>query len=227
MSLSPQRKEEWIAPTLTASLLRFSIWWKRSSDRCDNKEPSCLCLDEGLLSSLLLPPLRSISSNPLWSHLLSLSSALHPTPLPPPSPSHSISRRLMLLAGVTLPFFVRASTIQSGDRIKNQRVSLSERHPGWCTLMSPWKFEIHMLSHFILVLSLSLAPSLPRSLILLSFCFLPFFTSSQSNATIMYYSVRRRESNGKSVKCIEYGFAKALSCLLFLMFLLCEGGGKI
>lgn len=161
MSLSPQRKEEWIAPTLTASLLRFSIWWKRNSDRCDNKEPSCLCLDEGLLSSLLLPPLLSISSNPLWSHLLSLSSALHPTPLPPPSPSHYISRRLMLLAGVTLPFFVRASTIQSGDRIKNQRVSLSERHPGWSTLMSPWKFEIHMLSHFILVLPLSLAPSLP------------------------------------------------------------------
>lgn len=150
MSLSPQRKKEWIAPTLTVSLLHFFIWWKRNYDRCDNKGSSRPCLVEALLSSLLPPPLLSISSNPLWSHLLSLSSALLPTPLSPSS-SRSISRRLMPLAGVTSPFFVRASTIQSGDGIKNQKVSLSERHPGWCTLMSPWKFEIHMLSHFILV----------------------------------------------------------------------------
>lgn len=160
MSLSPQRKKEWIAPTLTVSLLHFFIWWKRNYDRCDNKGSSRPCLDEALLSSLLPPPLLSISSNPLWSHLLSLSSALHPTPL-----SRSISRCLMPLAGVTSPFFVRASTIQSGDGIKNQKVSLSERHPGWCTLMSPWKFEIHMLSHFILV---ALAPRTLTFLLLFS-----------------------------------------------------------
>lgn len=164
MSLSPQRKKEWNAPTLTVSLLHFFIWWKRNYDRCDNKGLSRPCLDEALLSSLLpLPPL-SISSNPLWSHLLSLSSVLRPTPLSP-SPSCSISCRLMPLAGVAPPFFVRASTIQSGDGIKNQKMSLSERHPGWCTLMSPWKFEIHMLSHFILV---SLAPHSLTFLLLFS-----------------------------------------------------------
>lgn len=101
-----------------------------------------------------------LSFLPYYLSLLTLSDLpyslfpLHYSPLPTPlspSSSRSISHCLMPLAGVTPPFFVRASTIQSGDGIKNQKVSLSERHPGWCTLMSPWKFEIHMLSHFILV----------------------------------------------------------------------------
>lgn len=101
-----------------------------------------------LLSFLLLYYLSLLTLSDLTYS--PFSSALQPTPLSP-LPSCSISRRLMPLAGVAPLFFVRASTIQSGDGIKNQKVSLSERHPGWCTLMSPWKFEIHMLSHFILV----------------------------------------------------------------------------
>lgn len=97
MSLSPQRKKEWIAPTLTVSLLHFFIWWKRNYDRCDNKGSSRPCLDEALLSSLLPPPLLSISSNPLWSHLLSLSSALHPAPSPRHPPALSLAAWCHLL----------------------------------------------------------------------------------------------------------------------------------
>lgn len=130
---------------------------------------------------------------------------LHPTPLSPPHtlslPSCSISRCLMPLTGVAPPFFVRASAIQSGDGIKNQKVSLSRRHPGWCTLMSPWKFEIHMLSHFILF-PLSLPDSHTISPSVFSFSS-PSSSSSPSSA-IMYYSVRKREmkGTGKNVKCI-------------------------
>lgn len=209
MSLSPQRKKEWIAPTLTVSLLHFFIWWKRNYDRCDNKGLSRPCLDEALLSSLLPLPLLSISSNPLWSYLLSLSSALHPTPLSP-SPSCSISCRLMPLAGVAPPFFVRASTIQSGDGIKNQKMSLLERHPGWCTLMSPWKFEIHMLSHFILVPPRSPFPHFSPSVFSLTFL-------SPSNV-IMYYSARKREMNRMNVQWIQQGVCKPFLVFYFLCF---------
>lgn len=153
--------------SLFLSLLSISVWWKRSYDRFDNKGPSRLCLDETLLSSLLPPPPLSVSSNHLWSHLLFF---LHPAtrfPFTLSLPSCSISCRLLPLTVVAPPFFVRASAIQSGDGIKNQKVSLSKRHPVWHTLMSPQKFEIHMLSHFILF-----TPSLSLSF---SFCVLLFF----------------------------------------------------
>lgn len=106
-----------------------------------------------LLSFLLLLYLSLLTPSDLTYSPLPLR---HPPPQSPffsftiSLPSRSISRRLMPLTGVAPPFFVRASAIQSGDGIKNQKVSLSERHPGRRTLMSPPKFEIHMLSHFIL-----------------------------------------------------------------------------
>lgn len=168
VSLSPQRKKEWITLTLTVSFpfspLHLSVWWKKSYDHFDNKGPRCLCLDEALLSSLLPSPSLSISSKPVWSHLLSPSSVptapIPPLIHPPPPFSCSISCCLMPLSSFAPPFFVRASAIQSGYGIKNQKVSLSKRHPGWCTLMSPLKFEIHMLSHLILF---PLSPSLTHS----------------------------------------------------------------
>lgn len=105
-----------------------------------------------LLSFLLLYYLSVLTLSDLTYSLFPLCCA--PLLVPPPLTLYlhpgSISHRLMPLAGVAPPFFVRVSTIQSGDGIKNQKASLSKRHPGWCILMSPWKFEIHMLSHFIL-----------------------------------------------------------------------------
>lgn len=212
--------------SLFLSLLSISVWWKRSYDRFNNKGPSCLCLDETLLSSLLPPPPLSMSSNHLWSHLLSLSF----TPPPPPFlltlslPSCSISCCLLPLTGVAPSFFVRPSAIQSGDGIKNQKVSLSKRHPGWHTLMSPQKFEIHMLSHFILFppsFTLSLSPS--------AFSFSSSSSSLSPSSAIMYYSVKKKETRRKenNVKRIVQVFLKAISFLLFFMFLLCEEGGKI
>lgn len=88
-----------------------------------------------------------------------------------PSPaSCSISGCLTPLSVVAPPFFVRALAIQSGDGIKNQKVSLSKRHPGWRTLMSPREFEIHMLSHFILYPP---SPALSHSF---SLCFFILFS---------------------------------------------------
>lgn len=144
-----------------------------------------------LLSFLFLYYLSLLTLSDLPYSLFPLRYAPLPTPLSP-SPSYSISCRLMPLAGVAPPFFVRASTIQSGDGIKNQKMSLSERHPGWCTLMSPWKFEIHMLSHFILVPPRSPFPHFSPSVSSLT---LP----SPSNV-IMYYSARKREMNRMNVQ---------------------------
>lgn len=158
MSLSPQRKKEWIALALTVSLLHFSI--SPSDERgamiasTTKGRAACVWMRLSFLLSFLLlcylslltPSDLTYSLFPLcYTPLLTLSPSL-PLSLLPCSISHS----LMPLTGAAPPFFVRASTIQSGDGIKNQKVSLSKRHPGWCTLMSPWKFEIHMLSHFIL-----------------------------------------------------------------------------
>lgn len=174
-----------------------------------------------LLSFLLLDYLSLLTPSDLTYSPF----PLHPTPLFPPPPllktlppSCSISRCLMPLTGVAAPFFVRASAIQSGDGIKNQKVSLSKRHNGWCTLMSPWKFEIHMLSHFILF---PLSPSFSHAISPSVFSFSsPSSCSSSPSSAIMYYSVGKRETKGtgKNVKCIEHGFLRALSCLLFFMF---------
>lgn len=99
-------------------LIKEELWF-------DNKGPSCLCLDEALLSSLLPPPSLSIPSKP---PLISLTLSLPPLPL---------SHCLMPLYCASSPFLVRASAIQSGYGIKNQKVSLSRRHPDgalWCLL---------------------------------------------------------------------------------------------
>lgn len=178
-----------------------------------------------LLSFLLLLYLSLLTPSDLTYSLFPLRRlpSYSPSfPLTLSLPSCSISRCLMPLTGIAPPFFVRASAIQSGNGIKNQKVSLSKRHPGWRTLMSPRKFEIHMLSHFILFplpLSLTLSPS----------AFSLFFASSSSSpsSAIMYYSVRKRERTEKNIKRIVQVFLKALSCLLFFMFSLCEEHGKI
>lgn len=163
--------------SLSLSLLLSPLSISLSDERgamiaSTTKGPDRLCLDEApfLLSFLLLFYLSLLTPSDLTYS--PFPPCRPPLPLCPPSPSlssRSISRSLMPLTGVAPPFFVRASAIQSGDGIKNQKVSLSERHPGWRTLMSPRKFEIHMLSHFILtpLPSFSLSPflRLPPSLL--------------------------------------------------------------
>lgn len=170
-------------------------------------------MDEALLSSLLPPPPPSPPSIPLFQPPSDLTySPFSSPPLFSPSLALSPAAWRHSPASPTRPpppFFVRASAIQSGDGIKNQKVSLSKRHPGWRTLMSPWKFEIHMLSHFILspphplsplshFLSLSLS-SLTFSLTLFLLLFSP---SSPPSSAIMYYSVRKRgKRRGRGEEC--------------------------
>lgn len=210
MSLSPQRKKEWIAPTLTVSLLHFFIWWKRNYDRCDNKGSSRPCLDEALLSSLLPPPLLSLSSNPLWSHLLSLSSALHPTPSPRHPPALSLAAWCHLLV-LLLRSSLGPLRYNQGTELKI-RVSLSERHPGWCTLMSPWKFEIHMLSHFILV------PLTPHSLtFLLLFSPLLCLLHQMSSCTIL---LEREKWIGWMLNVFRKGCESPFLSFIFYVFTL-------
>lgn len=155
-----------------------------------------------LLSFLLLLYLFLLTPSDLTYSLLPLCPPPNPSPLLISSlPACSISCCLMLLSGVAPPFFVRASAIQSGDGIKNQKVSLSKRHPGWRTLMSPQKFEIHMLSHLILFppYYFSLSHSLSFTLSLSAFSFSSSSSSSCSSplsSAIMYYSAER-EKRGK------------------------------
>lgn len=169
------------SPLLSLSLFLSLLSISPSDERgtmitSTTKTPAaCVWMRLFLLSLLLLLYLFLLTPSDLTYSLLPL--------FPPISPhSCSISCCLMPLSSLAPPFFVRASAIQSGYGIKNQKVSLSKRHPGWCTLMSPLKFEIHMLSHLILV-PLSHSHSL---LAFFFFIFLPFFLSS----AIMYYSVR-------------------------------------
>lgn len=157
-----------VSVSLFLSLLSISLSDERGAMIVSTTKGPAACVWmrlSFLLSFLLLLYLFLLTPSDLTYSLLPL---CHPPPLNPPPrlltrshPACSISCCLMLLSGVAPPFFVRASAIQSGDGIKNQKVSLSKRHPGWCTLMSPQKFEIHMLSHLILFpLTLSLSHSL-------------------------------------------------------------------
>ena len=142
---------------------------------------------------LLLLYLSLLTPSDLTYSLFPLCCPPYPSSPPPTLSLHScsISRCLMPVTGVAAPFFVRASAIQSGDGIKNQKVSLSKRHPGWRTLMSPRKFEIHMLSHFILF-----PPSLPLSRSF-SFCFLLFFVFLRQAPSCTIQLEREKRGEGR------------------------------
>jgi len=167
-----------------------------------------------LLSFLLLPYLSLLTPSDLsYSHF-----PLHPLPSPLPPLLLYLSPPDVHSLALLLRFFVRASAIQSGDGIKNQKVSLSRRHPGWRTLMSPRKFEIHMLSHFILPptpSSLSLTHTHTHTLSPSAFSFSSSSSSSPPSSAVMSYSVRKTENAGERKKQV---FLKALSCLLFFTF---------
>lgn len=149
-----------------------------------------------LLSFLLLLYLFLLNPSDLTYSLLPLC-PLHYPPLHS-LPSCSISCCLTPLSSFAPPFFVRASAIQSGYGIKNQKVSLSKRHPGWCTLMSPLKFEIHMLSHLILF---PLSPSLTLSLSFFFFFHLPPLLSVKCHH-VLFSDEERNERNGEMYKAL-------------------------
>lgn len=126
----------------------------------------------------------------------------------------------MPLSSLAPPFFVRASAIQSGYGIKNQKVSLSKRHPGWCTLMSPLKFEIHMLSHLILV-------PLSHSRSLLAFFFLSFFISPPSFCQVPSCTIQLGRAKEKNVRSFVKKKRSSLSPFFYsLCFYLVKKAGS-
>lgn len=213
MSLSPQRKREWIILPATVSLPFLSF-------------PSLSLMKEELWSlrqQRAAPPVfgwgvpffspsSSSSSSSIYLFeppLISLHTSFSPPLLPALSLAawrHSLS---LLLRSSLGPWRYNQGTELKIRKCPCRRDTLDGAL--WC-LLGNLKFICCHTSFYTL--------PLPHSLTLSPYAFL----SSSPSSAIMYYSLRKRAGPGgnTNVKRIVQVFLKALSCLLFFMFCLCE-----